>query len=108
MFEENAELIQAIAALTAATNAVTDATAAVKQLLEKQVENAAWLTPKEAASRLGVTDKWILTRIRDGRYKHGTHFVNTSDGDRPNYLVSVGAVRKELVKPPEKRKTVRK
>jgi hypothetical protein len=106
--EEDSELTQALLALTNATVTLTEAIAVVKQLLEKRVENARWLTTKEAASRLGVKPQWILTRIRDGRYKYGVHFVDTSDGSRPNYLVSVAAVKKELTKPPEKRKPARR
>jgi|SRR4028119_1197795 hypothetical protein len=106
--EDDSELTKAAIALADATNALTKAIATVNQLLEKRVEGTAWLTPKEVASRLGVKHQWILTRIRDGRYKHGVHYVDTSDGSRPNYLVSMSAIQKELTKPPEKRKPAKR
>jgi hypothetical protein len=106
--EDESELTKAAIALANATVTLTEAIAVVKQILEKRVEGTAWLTPKDAASRLGVNHQWILTRIRDGRYKHGVHFVDTSDGSRPNYLVSMAAIQKELTKPPEKRKPARR
>jgi hypothetical protein len=102
MFEE--KLSEAIAAQTKATIALAEATQALNKLLELQAREAAWLSPKEAAQILGVSDRYLLERIRDNRYRHGTHYINTSDGGRPNYLVSVAAVKKELSKPPEKRK----
>jgi hypothetical protein len=105
---EDSELTQAAIALANATVTLTEAIATVKQLLESRVEDSVWLTPRQAATRLGVKPLWILTRIRDGRYKLGVHYVNTSDGDRPTYLVSLGAIQKEMVKPPEKRKPATK
>jgi hypothetical protein len=88
-----------------ALRTLTEATRAVERLLAERLQENRWTGIKEAAPRLGVSDRWILERIRRGSYKHGVHFVNTSDGGRPNYLVSVAAIRKELAKPPEKRKS---
>jgi hypothetical protein len=105
---ENSELTQAVIALANATVTLTEAIATVKQLLESRIEDSVWLTPRLAATRLGVKPIWILARIRDGRYKLGVHYVNTSDGDRPTYLVSLGAIQKEMVKPPEKRKLAKR
>ncbi len=105
---ENSELTQAVIALANATVTLTEAIATVKQLLESRIEDSVGLTPRLAATRLGVKPIWILARIRDGRYKLGVHYVNTSDGDRPTYLVSLGAIQKEMVKPPEKRKLAKR
>lgn len=91
--------------LTQALQALNTSLQAVLLVLQRLEEERAWLPIKEAAPRLGVSDRWILERIRKRSYKHGVHFVNTSDGDRPNYLVSVAAIRKELTKPPEKRRS---
>ncbi len=91
--------------LTEALQAVNNSLQTLTLVLQRIEEERAWLPIKEAAPRLGVSDRWILERIRRGSYKHGVHFVNTSDGGRPNYLVSVAAIRKELAKPPEKRKS---
>ena len=91
--------------LSEALQAVNQSLKALTLVLQRLEDEQAWLPVKEAAPRLGVSDRWILERIRKGSYKHGTHFVNTSDGFRPNYLVSVAAIRKELTKPPEKRKS---
>jgi hypothetical protein len=102
--ETDDELSAAIAAHTQATIALTEATQTLNRLLELRAKETAWLTPKEAAQILGVSDRYLLERIRDNRYRYGTHYVNTSDGGRPNYLVSVAAVKKELTKPPEKRR----
>jgi hypothetical protein len=92
------EILQALKSLT-------EATRTVEKLLNERLQENSWLPIKEAAPRLGVSDRWILEKIRKRYYKHGVHFVNTSDGNRPNYLVSVAAIRKELAKPPEKRKS---
>lgn len=102
--QEDSELTQAAIALTNATAALTKAIAAMNKALEKRVQDDAWVTPRQAAARLGVQPLWILARIRDGRYKHGVHYVDTSDGDRPKYRVSVAAIEKELALVPEKRK----
>jgi hypothetical protein len=104
MEEKDSELIQAVIALTNATVILSQAIAAMNKALEKRVQDDAWVTPRVAAARLGVKPQWILTRIRDGRYKHGVHYVDISDGDCPRYRVSVAAIEKELAKPPEKRK----
>ena len=108
MQEEDSELTQAAIALANATVTLTEAIATVKELLENRIGDSVWLTPRQAATRLGVKPIWILARIRDGRYKLGVHYVNTSDGDRPTYLVSLGAIQKELTKPPEKRNSATK
>jgi hypothetical protein len=91
--------------LTEALQAVNSSLQALTLVLQRLEEDRAWLPIKEAAPRLNVSDRWILERIRKRAYKHGVHFVNTSDGDRPNYLVSVAAIRKELAKSPEKRRS---
>jgi hypothetical protein len=108
MQEEDSELTQAAIALANATVTLTEAIATVKELLENRIGDSVWLTPRQAATRLGVKPIWILARIRDGRYKLGVHYVNTSDGDRPTYLVSLGAIQNEMVKPPEKRKPAKR
>ena len=108
MEQEDSELTKAAIALANATVTLSQAITTMQQALEKRVESSAWLTPRQAAAHLGVKPLWILTRIRDGRYKLGVHYVNTSDGDRPTYLVSLGAIQKELVKPPEKRKPAKR
>jgi hypothetical protein len=105
---ENSELTKAAIALAQATVTLTEAIATVKELLQNQVSDSVWLSPKQAAARLGVKPISILSRIRDGRYKLGVHYVNTSDGDRPTYLVSLRAIQKEMVKPPEKRKPAKR
>jgi hypothetical protein len=108
MEQEDSELTQAAIALANATVTLSQAITTMQQALEKRVEGSAWLTPRQAAAHLGVKPLWILTRIRDGRYKHGVHYVDTSDGDRPKYRVSMAAIQKELIKPPEKRKPATK
>jgi hypothetical protein len=108
MEEKDSELTQAVIALTNATFTLSKAIATMNQVLEKRVQDNAWVTPRQAAERLGVKSQWILTRIRDGRYRHGTHYVDTSDGDRPKYRVSMAAIQKELAKLPEKRKPAKR
>jgi hypothetical protein len=105
---QDSELTKAAIALANATVTLTEAIATVKELLQNQVSDSVWLSPKQAAARLGVKPISILSRIRDGRYKLGVHYVNTSDGDRPTYLVSLGAIQKEMTKPPEKRKPAKR
>jgi hypothetical protein len=46
----------------------------------------------------------ILDDLKAGFPKHGTHYINTSNGNRPNYAVKVAALRRVYESPPEKRR----
>ena len=98
-------LTDAIKALASGATALAIAAKQLEGLLKEQVEQNKWMPIASAVERIGgISPKWILARIRDGRYEHGVHYVNVSDGDRPNYLVSVAAIRSEMNKTPEERK----
>jgi hypothetical protein len=78
--------------------------------LLKQNSSDEWVEPKDFATRasMAVSVRMILERIRDGRLKRGTHYIDTSDGDRPNYLISIQACKTHFMKPPEKRRPAQK
>ncbi len=61
------------------------------------------LSLEKAAAQLGVTADMLKDRIKDGRFRHGVHYIDTSDGLKPNYLVYVSAVRKYLNTEPARR-----
>ncbi len=69
-----------------------------------------WVEPKDFATRaaMAVSVRMILERIRDGRLQRGIHYIDTSDGERPNYLVCIRACKSHFMKAPEKRRPARK
>jgi hypothetical protein len=96
--------LEAIKAVTAATISLNSAIQHLSQLLQRRHQEQALLPLEEAADQLvGVSRDMLLDRIRDGRFKYGVHYVNSSDGERPTYLVKLAAVRAWFDKPPEKR-----
>ncbi|HAZ49299.1 MAG TPA: hypothetical protein DCZ55_33835 [Cyanobacteria bacterium UBA11371] len=96
--------LEAIKAVTAATISLNSAIQHLSQVLQRRHQEQALLPLEEAAEQLvGVSRDMLLDRIRDGRFKYGVHYVNSSDGERPTYLVKLAAVRAWFDKPPEKR-----
>ncbi len=51
----------------------------------------------------GFSVSTLQAKCRDGSFKHGKHFINTSNGEKPNYLVNPNEVRKYFETPPERR-----
>lgn len=105
---ENQETIEALNAIReiALANLAT-ANAVLKMVDEMSLQQKLnQFLPLEDAAKLvssGVSSEMLRERCKDGRFKYGVHYVNTSDGDRPNYLVKPSAVLKFFEVPPEKR-----
>ncbi|PSM48318.1 hypothetical protein C7Y66_15060 [Chroococcidiopsis sp. CCALA 051] len=53
---------------------------------------------------MAISARSITNRIQDGRLEQGIHWINTSDGDRPTYLICVRTVMEYFKKPPQKRR----
>lgn len=67
-----------------------------------------WISLEAAAAQLGeISAAMLKQRCKDGRFKHGIHFINTSDGDRPEYLVKLSAVRRYFETDPARRPPAR-
>jgi hypothetical protein len=83
--------------------------AILQQLTDLQSEKAEtqWVSLEEGAKALGsaFSSRKILEDLKGGFLKHGTHYINTSNGQRPNYAVKVAALRRVYELPPEKRRT---
>lgn len=62
---------------------------------QREQQESQWMSLDEAAERLGpgISPDMLRERCQDGRFRHGVHFINTSDGKRGNYLVKVATVR---------------
>ncbi|MBD2019407.1 hypothetical protein H6F43_04310 [Leptolyngbya sp. FACHB-36] len=103
--EETALILET--ALKAAQSAVIAANAALEALNQRKQEadENRWISLSEAVAALGpgFSIDMLRERCTDGRFKHGTHFINTSDGSRPNYLLRVASVRKYFETEPERR-----
>ena len=96
---------EAIAALTAAANQLSQALALLtKQLEEKYSER--WMTPNLAARELGVTAKVLDYWRESPEFEHGIHYRSIA---KPGAVIqrwqyNVPQCRQALAKPPEKRK----
>ena len=79
---------------------------AVAELKQERLEQLQpqWQEVAEAAKSLGLSPRQIRARIRDGRWKHGREYVDTSDGAAPRYRVNLSAAAKRVALPPEKRR----
>ena len=90
-----------------AQTALTTAQACLQicEQMRSQAQDNSWVSLQEAAQRLGngISVKMLRSRIADRHFKHGTHFINTSDGGKANYLVKVSSVRKFFETDPAKR-----
>jgi hypothetical protein len=67
----------------------------VNQLQQDANENK-WVPIDEAVAVLGsgISERMLRERINNGMFKYGTHYINTSDGDRPNYCFRVASLRR--------------
>lgn len=78
------------------------------ELKQAEADQNKWITLESAAAALGgISVGMLKDRCDDGRFKHGIHFINTSDGRRGNYFVKVSAVRKFFETDPAKRSPVK-
>ncbi|MEM6452778.1 MAG: hypothetical protein AAF703_20975 [Cyanobacteria bacterium P01_D01_bin.105] len=82
--------------------------AILQQLIDLKAERAEtqWVSLEEGAKAMGsaFSARKILEDLKAGFLKHGTHYINTSNGQRPNYAVKVAALRRVYESPPEKRR----
>ncbi|MBW4683481.1 MAG: hypothetical protein KME19_25835 [Microcoleus vaginatus WJT46-NPBG5] len=78
---------------------------AITRLQNQTETEATWLPLAKAAEKTGFSPRQMRERIRDGRWKYGKHFIDTSDGGAPRYRINISAVQKLASTPPEKRKT---
>jgi len=90
-----------------AQTALTTAQACLQicEQMRSQAQDNSWVSLQEAAQRLGngISVKMLRSRILNSYFQYGKHYINTSDGERPNYLVRVSSVRKFFETDPAKR-----
>lgn len=82
---------------------------AIAQLMaELQAEKSEnqWVSLEDGAKAMGpaFSARKILDDIKAGYLKYGTHYIDTSNGNRPTYAVKVKALRKVYEIPPERRR----
>lgn len=83
--------------------------AAIAQVLSQKKQAAKdqqWVSLEDGAATLGPAFSAAKLRedINTGWLKHGEHYIDTSNGKRPNYAVCVAALRKLYATPPEQRR----
>jgi hypothetical protein len=73
--------------------------------LQAEKAETQWVSLEEGVKALGsvFSTRKILDDIKAGYLKHGTHYIDISNGSRPTYAVKVLALRKVYESPPEKR-----
>lgn len=100
--KENYEVLLQIA--EAARVAAQTAMQLAEQLRLESDENK-WVPPDDAIAAIGsgISRKMLVDRVKDGRFRHGVHYIDSSDGDRANYLFRIASVRKFFETQPEKR-----
>lgn len=77
--------------------------------LQAEKSQNQWVSLEEGAKVMGpvFSARKILDDIKAGYLKYGTHYIDTSNGNRPTYAVKVNALRKVYEIPPEKRRCYR-
>lgn len=96
--------------LTAQTNfTMGQALLKVAEQMEREIGESKWVSLDTAAVALGdISERMLKERCIDGRFTHGKEFIDTSDGNRPNYMINVSAARKYFQTDPAKRPPPRK
>jgi len=86
--------------------------AILQQLADLRAEKAEtqWVSLDEGAKALGsaFSARKLLDDIKAGYLKYGTHYIDTSNGNRPTYAVKVTLLRKVYEVPPERRQCYKK
>jgi len=96
--------LQALKATAETALATALACSKVADQLQRELDENKYLSLDEAAAALGsISADMLKERCINGKFRHGTHFINTSDGKRGNYLIKLGAVRKFFETDPAKR-----
>lgn len=97
------------------TTILAEAIALNKRLVEiaalmarqEMPDDEPWVGTSTAVEQLGDAFGGVklLNDIKSGHLKYGTHYIDISNGGRPNYAFKVSALRKLYTTPPEKRRT---
>lgn len=106
MSQINPEILQSLQLAAQTAQATAEACLLAIAQLQQEQNEARYVSLEAAATALGdgISAEMLKDRCKDGRFEHGKHFINSSDGDRPNYLIRVSAVRKYLETDPSRRK----
>lgn len=112
MSNNNEDLLMVLQLAIQATESTSLALRSTLEALNqqrRQQDEDKWTSLTEAATALGsgFSADMLRERCNDGRFKYGTHFINSSDGPRANYLIRVAAVRKYFETEPEKRSSAK-
>ncbi|MEM9149129.1 MAG: hypothetical protein AAGB19_01565 [Cyanobacteria bacterium P01_F01_bin.3] len=97
-----ANTAEAIAAMGRLTAAIEQQTALI--VTER---NEPYVSLGDLVTALGPAfgDMKIKQDLRQGLFKHGRDYINTSNGVKPNYGFRISRIRKVYQIPPENRKT---
>lgn len=99
-------------AIQSSEKTIQEAQRTQQQLIEvyRRTLTDQWVGTEDFAceSGMAISARSITDRIQDGRLEQGIHWINTSDGDRPTYLVCVRTVTEYFKKPPEKRRPAKR
>ena len=103
-------LLNSLVSAAETAKATAEACLTVFEQLRKEVEENQWVSLNDASAALGpgISAEMLKERCLNGRFKHGVHFINTSDGERSHYLIKVAAVRKVFETDPAKRHPLNK
>lgn len=98
-------LIESLKLTAESSRATAEACLKAIELLQQAQEENKFVPLDDAAAALGsgISAEMLKERCNDGRFVHGKHFINTSDGKRGNYLIRVAAVRKYFETEPSRR-----
>jgi hypothetical protein len=77
----------------------------IAEQLQAEADENKYVSLETAAIALGegISTEMLKDRCVDGRFRHGLHFINSSDGKRGNYLIKVSAVKRFFETDPAKR-----
>lgn len=105
MTQIDPEFIKALLAAAESSKAIADACYKVAERLQQEADENKYISPESAAAALGegISPNMLKQRCTDGRFEHGEHFIDSSDGIRGNYSIKVVAARKFFETPPAKR-----
>ncbi|MCT7992390.1 hypothetical protein [Laspinema olomoucense] len=102
------ELTDALETVAEVTNELVKAIANLQSCLQEisksEQSSPEWMTLTEASPKVGLSIRQMRDRINDGRWKHGKHYINVSDGMAPRYRVNCRAIDNVQALPPEKRR----
>ncbi|MEM9806900.1 MAG: hypothetical protein AAF959_16640 [Cyanobacteria bacterium P01_D01_bin.56] len=104
-----AKMLQVIHSALLAQESLNQAIAQLMEELQAEKSENQWLSLEDGAKVLGpvFSARKILDDIKAGYLKYGTHYIDTSNGNRPTYAVKVRALRKVYESLPEKRQRYR-